>query len=481
MTRYRFRQLLAVLTASAVIPLGGTAHASPVAVTETAAVPVPGEVLGAYQSAIRDSTGRMNVAATIQRLTDAHVNTYWYLVCHFAPYSQLEWDQLPEFLAAAQQANIKVWVYLCPPSEASTGSPRYDPALPPYQWDYPAWAQHIAEYSLTYPNLVGYTMDDFIANSTKKLWSTYFTPQYAAQMVNAGKAVNPALKFSPIMYYPDMVGLDAQVAPYRSLLDGVIFPYRNESHEIDTINSANMTPESKATSQTVSCANGPQCYQISFPRGTDSAVNWNAGVQQQVTVQPASSYSLTFTYSDDYLDTTSGYHYFEITVDGTPVWSEDIAGNRGVRRAAADLTAALSGKTTATIGLRLRDKKAVGNFHVTVTFDDLVPAGFTVANPSFEGTTGWTSFRSSSQFTLGYVKDLPKVDMIYAAMMVPEQGAPSVSYVSDATSRALALTPSRYNIGTVTYQLNITDADIPNISLVACYPAVANLYAQASS
>src|SRR3569833_3222179 len=407
MVRFRIRQMLAVLVVSAMIPLaGGAAHAAPAAPAApagVAAAPVPGEVLGAYPSAIRDSSGHMDVAATIQRLTDAHVNTYWYLVCHFAPYSQLEWDQLPEFLAAAQQANIKVWVYLCPPSEASTSD--YKPALPPYQWDYPAWAQHIAEYSLTYPNLVGYTMDDFIANSTKKNWSTYFPPQYTAQMVAAGKAVNPALKFSPIMYYPDMVGLDAAVAPYRSLLDGVIFPYRNESNGIDTTNSANITQESKDAYQTVSCADGSQCYQISFPRAVDSAANWNAGVEQQVTVQPASSYSLTFTYSDDYLESTSGYHYFEITVNGSPVWSEDLAGNRGVRRAAADLTAAQSGKTNATVGLRLHDKRAVEIFHVSLTFDDLVPAGFTLAGPAGGGAAGGAAGRGAPRGGRGGVED----------------------------------------------------------------------------
>jgi hypothetical protein len=262
------------------------------------------------------------------------------------------------------------------------------------------------------------------------------------------------------------------------MIDGVIFPYRNESGGIDHTNSVNMTQESKDTHQTVSCGSGAHCYQVSFPRNTASAVNWNAGVQQQVTVEPASSYSLTFTYSDDYLGTTSGYHFFEITVNGTAVWSEDIAGNRGMRRARADLTAALSGTTNATIGLRLRDKQAVGNFHVTVTFDDLVPAGFTLANPSFEDTSAWTSFSSSSLFTRGYVNHLPKVDMIYAAKLRSESTPPTVAYVSDATSRALTLTPSGYNIGTVQYQLNITGADIPGSSYAACYPAIATLYGE---
>jgi hypothetical protein len=464
------RRILAAVAATAAVALTCTAPATAAPVTA-----VPGEVLGAYASAIRDASGRMDVPATIERLTAAHVTTYWYLVCHFAPYSQLEWDQLPEFLSAAEQAQIGVWVYLCPPSEGSTGDNQ--PDLPPYQWDYPAWARHIAELSLTHPNLAGYTMDDFIANSTKKLWSVYFTPQYTSQMVAAGKAVNPALKFYPVMYYPNMVGLGAAVGAYRSVLDGVIFPYRDESAGIDHTNSVNMTQESKDTYQTVACGSGAHCYQVGFPGNTASTVNWNAGVQQQVTVEPASAYSLTFTYSDDYLGATSGYHFFEITVDGAAVWSEDIAGNRGMRRARADLTAALAGRTTATVGLRLRDKKAVGNFHVTVTFDDLVPAGFTLANPSFEDTSAWTSFSSSSLFSRGYVNHLPKVDMVYAAKLKSETMPPTAVYVSDATSRALALTPGGYNIGTVQYQLNITGVDIPNSSYAACYPAVASLYA----
>jgi hypothetical protein len=69
--------------------------------------------------------------------------------------------------------------------------------------------------------------------------------------------------------------------------------------------------------------------------------------------------------------------------------------------------------------------------------------------------------------------------MIYAAKLKSEPAPPSAAYVRDATSRALALTPSGYNIGTVIYQLNLTGVDQPGAALAACYPAVADLYANA--
>jgi hypothetical protein len=471
--------LLGVAALALALPTPAQASPAPAAASPAAvAGATSSSTLGAYASAIRKTDGTMDVPATIDKLTGAHVNTYWYLVCHFAPYSQAEWDQLPEFLAAAQAAGIKTWVYLCPPSEGH-GSPDTVPDLPPYNWDYVRWAQEIANKSIEFPNLVGWTMDDFSSNATNTHWPVRFTPSYTNQMVSAGKAINPNLKFYPIEYYKDLVGLGSTVSQYRTIVDGVIFPYRNDSSgTADNSNSVNMTQESKDTFQTTGCASGGHCYQVAFPGDTTSVANSYAGVQQQVSVTPnQTTYGLTFTYADDYFGTTSGYHHFEITVNGTSVWSEDVAGNRGMRRARADLTSALAGKTTATIGLRVRDLKAVSNFHLAVTFDDLAAEGFTLNDSSFDDPSAWTKVSTSSLFTGGFVNSLPKVDMIYASKLKAAPTEPTAAYVGDCTSRALALTNGTYpyNIGTVEYQLNITGTDTSGAP-AAEYATVANIY-----
>ncbi|HVX43272.1 MAG TPA: hypothetical protein VHC49_05290 [Mycobacteriales bacterium] len=473
------RRALAVFTLISALILAaftGTAHAS----HPSAAA---GTVLGDYAGPLTTDAGgnTVDIPATIGKLSAAHVNTYAYLICFNATQSQARWNQLPDFLDAAQGAGIKVWVYLCPPSEAKDSSG--NPSFKPYDWDYPAWAQHIAELSLTHPNLTAYAIDDFRYN----IGSTYpvaFTPAYTGQMVAAGKAVNPNIKFYPVLYYRDMVTTTAFVGPYRGIVDGVIFPYRDESNggtgigPADTTNSANITSETKNVHQTVACPSGQHCYQVTFPASTPSTAGWGAGVQQQVSISPASKYTLSFTYADDFLAATWGYRFAEVTVNGTAVWSEDISGNRGQRHATVDLTSALAGKTSATIGLRVYDKKGVSNFHSTVTFDSVSTTGFSLANGGFENTSAWTPFQSSSVYNAGYANNLAVIDMVYASKLSSQPVPPTADYVEDASARALELVGDGYTSGTMTYVLNLTGADTAT-SYTECYDRIQSLYGSA--
>lgn len=471
------RRVLAVFTLISALIVGafaGTAGAT----KERAPA---GTVLGDYAGplTVPSDANTVDIPATISKLSAAHVNTYAYLICFNATQSQIRWNQLPDFLDAAQGAGIKVWVYLCPPSESDDANG--NPSFKPYDWDYPAWAQHIAELSLTHPNLTAYAIDDMRYN----IGTTYpvaFTPAYTSQMVAAGKAVNPDLEFYPVLYYRDMVTPTAFVGAYRGIVDGVIFPYRNESKggtgigASDTTNSVNMTYETTNVHNAVACPSGQHCYQVTFPGGTPSTAGWSAGVQQQVSISPASKYTLTFTYADDFLGATWGYRFAEVTVNGTAVWSEDISSNRGQRHATVDLTSALAGKTSATIGLRVHDKKAVSNFHSTVTFDKVSTTGFSLANGNFEDTSAWTPFQSSPVYTAGYANNLAVIDMVYASRLSSQTSPPTAAYVEDASARALALVPSGVSQGTMTYVLNLTGADVPGSSYTACYDAIQSLY-----
>jgi hypothetical protein len=97
------------------------------------AKPIGGK-LADYDAEIREATPRadgiqhVNTPATIQKLKELHVDTYYYLIWD----QPTDWDDLKnEFIPAAEKAGIHVIVYLVPPSE-STGTRKSYPYLTDY-------------------------------------------------------------------------------------------------------------------------------------------------------------------------------------------------------------------------------------------------------------------------------------------------------------------------------------------------------------
>ncbi len=79
------------------------------------------------------------------------MNTYDYLILH----EPTDWADLPGFLQAAANVGINVRVVLTVNWPNAT--------LPvPYGADYVAWAQALAQLSISYPNLKAMIIDDFI-------------------------------------------------------------------------------------------------------------------------------------------------------------------------------------------------------------------------------------------------------------------------------------------------------------------------------
>src|SRR5215207_5379578 len=70
-------------------------------------------VLGDFAAEIRRPDGHIDVDANIAALKAMKVNTYFYLIWH----AKTDWEDLPAFAAAAERANIDVWVYIIPWSE----------------------------------------------------------------------------------------------------------------------------------------------------------------------------------------------------------------------------------------------------------------------------------------------------------------------------------------------------------------------------
>lgn len=169
---------------------------------------------GTYASPPLLNNGSIDYPKLIEQLKDIHANTYHWL----ASGKNSDINALKEFLPLAKAADIHVWVTLLPPSESPPLSKNFSE---PFHLDYLQWATELAQLSLINKNLVAWSIDDFLYNLK------VFTPVYVKQFIDSSKAINPSFAFVPCCYYK-MITKDF-VAKYAGLVDGVLFPYRNES------------------------------------------------------------------------------------------------------------------------------------------------------------------------------------------------------------------------------------------------------------
>lgn len=148
----------------------------------------------------------------IKQLKDLHATTYNWLIMP----DKKSFEQFKEFLPLAQKDSIEVWATLIPPVELAVMK------VGEYQTnDMRTWATELAALSVTYPNFKAWSIDDF-THSLK-----LYTSQYVSEFQTAAKKINPDFKFYPVCYYKSI--FPKFVAFYGSIIDGIIFPYRNES------------------------------------------------------------------------------------------------------------------------------------------------------------------------------------------------------------------------------------------------------------
>lgn len=171
-------------------------------------------ILGTYGNPPRLENGRVDARELLSQLKEIHADVYHWLIYQHAT----DWDDLKEFLPLAHKAKIKVWVSLVPPTESK---PISKWSSEPYGLDYQKWAVEIAKLSAAEPNLVVWSIDDFVHNLK------FYTPEYVNKMLSAAREINPKLAFIPCCYYKQIT--PAFVANYKDLLSGILFPYRAES------------------------------------------------------------------------------------------------------------------------------------------------------------------------------------------------------------------------------------------------------------
>jgi len=427
-------------------------------------------IQGDYAGPLLDADGNVDVAATVNRLTEAHVNTYAYLI-YKKP--QAEWDRLPAFLDAAKAAKIAVWVYLVPPTEAPGGTVACTGDYPPYQLDYVAWAKAIAKLSVDHDNLLHVAIDDFGANSTVKPGAACpkFSPAYVAQMMTAAHGIAPKLGLWPVLYYPDLEGGAAIVQAYRGSITGAIFPFRDGANT-NTYVTESAKPEIELLGASLSCrrdfsaADGrgrSGCYQIRYPWGAPSTDGAVAGAAQMVTVD-TTTHSMSFEWQHDFAGATSGFVFAQLLVDSAVVWEADIGTvpRYAWRKETVALDAVVGAKATVKVEFRVTHKKGVTNFGQTVWFDEASATGLALQNGDFEADAlRWTE-TSSPNFVAEPVRTTSLVTMVYAATLSSDPDhPPTADYVGTVLGVGLGLAKQGHADGTMTYVLDKRLPDKP--------------------
>ena len=393
----------------------------------------PQPILGDYDAEPRIGD-HVDTDRLVKRLVDLHANTYMWLIWHSAN----DWDDLKVFLPKAQQAGITVWVYLVPQSESGLQDSRL-PYSEPFRLDYVRWAEEIARLSLQDANLTGYVIDDFWTN----ILPDRFSPDYIRRMVAAGKAINPKLKFYPLMYFQQIdIRFVDTLAP---LIDGVVAAY---------------PPDGPSVESALTFLNDrfhlPQHAAIVFPAKTRSQPGDHGFICQQARVTDAAHAQLSFRYRDDYEGPTEGYHRLQVRVDDQVVWDKDVAGHDDGAQT-VDLSKVVGDKQTVKLSLGVFDAKGVGNFGVEAWFSDLSARGLDLKDADLKdadpGTGAAWSTDVAGSFSVQLVKkrdgagrfhlplivmpdgDVPEYGMRYTDEASPENIARRVKIATDLAEK----------------------------------------------
>lgn len=159
--------------------------------------------LGTYATPPHLANMELDAKKLIAELKDIHANTYNWLIWRD---DASDLDALKQFLPLAKKVGLKVWVTLVPPSEP--------PPSQPFGLDYNKWASELAKLSKKEPNLVAWSIDDFVHNLD------FFSPEYVKEFVSLAHAINPKLMFVPCCYYRSIT--DSFVKKCRSAKNSTI-------------------------------------------------------------------------------------------------------------------------------------------------------------------------------------------------------------------------------------------------------------------
>lgn len=171
-------------------------------------VPALTPILGDYVNiGVRTGEDRTDIPKLMGILKEIGAEDYMHLVWQEKHYPGA-WDDFKAMTPVFQEAGIRLWLYLTPPSE---GVPE------PFGDDYVKWAVECAQLAKEYPIIKGICIDDFNGNVKK------FTPDYCREMMQAAHAIASHLSLLVVCYYGYQDSIAAHVE--AGAIDGVIFPY----------------------------------------------------------------------------------------------------------------------------------------------------------------------------------------------------------------------------------------------------------------
>jgi len=191
-------------------------------------------LVGGYASRIHvpEARWQMDVTGTLQALEDCNITLYG-INTDLSASKTSQWDESLEFLSESQDSDVKCF-FICGPRKAMAASAstagqttnrwglRYGYA---YKDDEPncwfiesaysaslSWSRAAAEMSalsLTYPNLIAFTVDDFQAHSwicghwSGSEWGGGFTREDVRNIQAGARMHNPDFEFWPTHYVGD--------------------------------------------------------------------------------------------------------------------------------------------------------------------------------------------------------------------------------------------------------------------------------------
>lgn len=304
-----------------------------------------------YAAAPRTPEGRVDGDLLLARLQELGVGAYYWLVA-----LPNDWEDLQLFAPKARAAGIEIWPYLLPPSESPPFTGNFSE---PYQLDYIAWGEAIARAATENDNIPGWIIDDFYANHG------LYTPEYMATVQRRMKAIRPALKFYPLMYFNEIDA--AFAAAYRPVIDGVVIAYPQDREDIADARAVLRGMASKIRNQ------------MRLQNATPTQAGDYVAISQVVSVVHGGPKTVSFREFDDFYGATEGYHFKQLLVDDTVVWEADVAGlPRTWKAQQVDLSPWTTNKNLVELSFRLYDKQGVSNFGVRWRVSDLQYLGMSV-------------------------------------------------------------------------------------------------------
>jgi hypothetical protein len=329
-------------------------------------------LLGNYNSQPRIN-GHVDSDKLLKGLKNLGANTYMWLIN-----GGNDWEDLKSFLPKAKKEGITLWAYLRPPTE----TPPYDTEAPysePYKNDYIAWSKAIAKLSLQNPNLIGYVIDDFWYNTPGFERGTIFSTNYIKQMVDAGKSINPKLKFYPLLYFRQIN--ISFIDSLSALIDGVVAAYPGQIKDQSTTN------DSLAIVNALSFTNDQyRVILVSLPKSVYSPKGDFGFANKYIKVTDPANAVINFShYSDRALNFGHfpfGYHKIQIRIDNKIVWNYDVVDSNGT--SIINLTKALAGKNTCKLSIGLYNNLGVSNYYTDTKLQVVSMKGIEYISPKWE-------------------------------------------------------------------------------------------------